>query len=612
MRFRPPTLVSRIGLLTFAAALSCVTVPGQVATPPAAPVSKPAEVSPAIPFEVYAGYSYFRPFHSSIDTTFPDGTVVPANYGSSHTGSIASISYFFSKYAGVQIEAGQNPDGSNDGFWTGQGGVVIHKPSHTFQPFAHLLGGATEVAGANGVKDVYYHVWTWRPSVLIGGGVDYELPYFSHRFSYRIVQADYTFFNVDFGSQTNGTGGSASINAIQLSSGIVWHPGTAQAPVTYACTASPATVYPGDPVTLTGTAVGLNPRKKAVYTWSGQGVTIKGDSATGTIDTSNLAPGAYPVTGRVSEGKKPGMFAECSASATVKPFDPPTVACSSSPDTVAPGGTSTITATGASPQNRPLTYSFSSSAGDISATGNTATLSTTGAPAGSITVTCNTTDDKNQTASSTATVTVPQPAAPGPTHVQNLCSITFGRDATRPARVDNEAKACLDSVTLGAKSQPDAAIVVVGESTADERGPSKAHVAAQRAANTRAYLSTEEGLDPARILIRTGSGDTPTVENYLVPAGVTFESEIKGTVAVDPSSVGIESRKIVKVAKHRGSHPAAHLARHPATHQAAHQARHPVARHPKRQIRHQSTQQHRKAQHHGKGSSRHHAKRKPR
>ena len=49
--------------------------------------------------------------------------------------------------------------------------------------------------------------------------------------------------------------------------------------------------------------------------------------------------------------------------------------------TVKPGDTSTITATGVSPQNRPLTYSFTSSAGQISGTGNTATLTTTGAPA---------------------------------------------------------------------------------------------------------------------------------------------------------------------------------------------------------------------------------------
>ena len=57
------------------------------------------------------------------------------------------------------------------------------------------------------------------------------------------------------------------------------------------------TVFPGDPVTITGTAANLNPKKPATYTWSGQGVTVKGDSSTGTVDTSSLQPGTYPVTG---------------------------------------------------------------------------------------------------------------------------------------------------------------------------------------------------------------------------------------------------------------------------------------------------------------------------
>ena len=52
-------------------------------------------------------------------------------------------------------------------------------------------------------------------------------------------------------------------------------------------------------------------------------------------------------------------MADCSAPFTVKAFQPPTVGCSANPSTVNPGDSSTITANGVSPQNRPLTYSYS-------------------------------------------------------------------------------------------------------------------------------------------------------------------------------------------------------------------------------------------------------------
>jgi len=59
------------------------------------------------------------------------------------------------------------------------------------------------------------------------------------------------------------------------------------------------------------------------------------------------------------EGLKPGQSAEASASYTVKPFEPPTVSIAANPSTIKPGENSAITANGLSPQNRPLTYSYS-------------------------------------------------------------------------------------------------------------------------------------------------------------------------------------------------------------------------------------------------------------
>ena len=72
------------------------------------------------------------------------------------------------------------------------------------------------------------------------------------------------------------------------------------------------------------------------------------------------------------------------------------------------GGTSTISSNASSPDGRSLTYSYAASAGSITGNTSTATLDSTGAQPGTITVTCNVSDDRNPplTASFTTTVTV--------------------------------------------------------------------------------------------------------------------------------------------------------------------------------------------------------------
>ena len=210
-----------------------------------------------------------------------------------------------------------------------------------------------------------------------------------------------------------------------------------------------------------------------IYSWSGTGAS--GNGTTVTIATASLAPGSYTVKGSVKEGKpgkeglKPGRSADCSASFTVKPFEPPTISCSANPTTIKPGETSTITSIGMSPQNRPLTYSYTASAGTVSGTGTTATFSSAGAPTGAVGITCNVSDDKGQTATANTSVTITAPyVAPIP-HTQALCSISFAKDKQRPTRVDNEAKACLDEVALDLQKQSDAKAVVVGDSNAKEK-----------------------------------------------------------------------------------------------------------------------------------------------
>jgi hypothetical protein len=345
-------------------------------------------------------------------------------------------------------------------------------------------------------------------------------------------------------------------------------------PITLSCNASAPAVYPGDPLSVTATAGSVSTKKNnsVIYSWSGDGVTGSGTSAT--VNTASLAPGSYSAKAEVKEGKKgqegtkPGQTAECSAGFTVKAFEPPTISCSASPSTIKPGDSTTITSVGISPQNRPLTYSYTASAGTITGTGTTAEYSSAGAPTGEVGITCNVSDDKGHTVSANTELTIlAPPPPPPPPKTQALCSISFANDKKRPTRVDNEAKACLDQVALDLKQQADAKAVVVGEADAKEKAATAKQEkyaakhkhakvedsAAQRAVNAKDYLVTEQGIDASRISVAEGATDSQTVENYLVPAGATFANDVTGTTPVDETAVKPQARKPLPGKQHKAA-----------------------------------------------------------
>ena len=513
--------------------------------------------------DVFMGYSYLAP-HGTVTTSVPSGTTYSANYSSIDYGAIGSAAYYFNRYVGGQVEYANHPNGTNDGISTAEAGIIFRYPTEGMSVFVHGLAGGARIGGPNfpGTTppgDIVAHPYTWGPALTVGGGLDYNI---THRFALRLFQADYEYMHADFGPAPY-VGGRANIDAARLSAGLVLHFGSIAPPppVQYACVVNPTSVFPGEQVTITGTATNLNPKKSPSYTWSGQGLTVSGTNPTTTIDTGSLQPGTYTVSGHVTEGPKAGQSADCTAQFSVKQFEPPTISCSANPTTVQPGASSTITCNGVSPQSRPLTYSYSASAGSINGTGNTATLSSNGAPAGTITVTGTVQDDKGQTASATTTVNVEAPPPPPTPKTQTLCNIQFDKDKKRPARVDNEAKACLDDVALNAQQKADASLVVVGNSAPvpapkgkhHAKVPTAADLAAQRAVNTKAYLVTEKGIDASRIQVRTGSNAQNEVEDYLVPAGANFDNDVPSTTAVDESAVKAQPRKPVPVHHHKAA-----------------------------------------------------------
>jgi outer membrane protein OmpA-like peptidoglycan-associated protein len=540
----------------------------------AKPAAKAAASDSPSRWDIFAGYSYLAP-KGTVQVPQPDGTVVPYDYDAVNVGGLFSASYFFNKYVGAQGEFGihewgkQNgtsnvgDHGNNDGFLTVAGGLIARYPTSDITPFVHALVGTARVDGPD------HNPFRWGPALTVGGGVDYNTPLFNHHLAIRVFQADFEYIHADFGDGVYG--GRANIKAPRLSAGLVYHIGSIAPPppVTLACSASPTTVFPGDPVTVTATAGNLDPKLNVIYSYSGDGVT--GNGATATVATASLAPGSYTVKCGIKEGKhgkeglKPWESADATATYTVKQFEPPTVSCSASPSTIKPGEGATVTASGLSPQNRPLTYSYSAQAGTITGSGATASFSSTGAPTGAVGITCNVSDDKGQTATSNTTVTITAPyVAPAP-HTQALCTITFDKDKKRPTRVDNEAKACLDEVALDLQKQSDAKAVVVGTSDAKEKAKTAKeeklaakhkHLkvldpAAERAVNTKAYLVTEKGIDASRITVATSTEDGQKVEDYLVPSGATFSSDVAGTTPVDETAVKPVARKPLGAKGHK-------------------------------------------------------------
>ncbi len=482
-------------VLTIAAVLICAGAMPALLAAQEAPAAKGSSEGVPSRWDIFAGYSYLAP-HGTVNVPQSNGTVATASYDAVNLGGLFSGAYFFNRVVGAQLEFGvhqwgtENPngisnigtEGNDDGFLTLAGGLIFRFTTGNITPFIHGLAGTADVNGP------YFNPNRWGPALTAGGGMDYETPWFGHHFAIRIFQADYEYMHVNFGPGVNG--GRANIDAARLSAGFVFHAGSIAppTPVTLACTANPSAVFPGEPITISAAAGNLIPQENVVYSWSGTGVT--GNAETATVATEPLAPGSYSVSGTVKEGKKgkeglkPWESAQCSASFTVKEFEPPTVSCSANPSTISPGETSTITCQGVSPQNRPLTYTYSASVGSITGNGTTAEYSSAGAPSGVVEITGTVNDDKSHSASGNTTVTVeapPPPPGPSPEQVRlearlALHSVFF---PTAQPRADHPEGGLVESqqqtlTTLATdfKSyiaiKPDAHLILTGH--ADSRG----------------------------------------------------------------------------------------------------------------------------------------------
>jgi len=193
------------------------------------------------------------------------------------------------------------------------------------------------------------------------------------------------------------------------------------------------------------------------------------------------------------------------------PMNPPTIACQASPVSVRKGESSTITCDVASPDNRQISLSFSSSSGRLNPRDNTAVLDTGSADPGQVTVVATATDDRNLSSTAQATVNVAGAAAPA---AANNNEVQFAKGS---ARVDNKAKAILDGVALLMQQQADSTAVIIGMPDSDSNAGAK--LAMKRAENVKAYLTASKGIDAKRIQTRAGTKTNGKAEVWVVPAG---------------------------------------------------------------------------------------------
>jgi len=577
MSYRPFRNIGRSFLAACAVSVVVVTsglcANAQSTTAPSS--SNPSRV------DIFTGFSYMG----------AHGTVQPAGfkYDSVNLGVIGSGAYWFNKYVGAEGVFIGNPDGCPDGncpvggdsFYGGYVGPIFRAPMQNFTLFAHGLVGGVRGSGPNqntgGATDISVEPWQWGPSVMVGGGMDYDLPWFHHMMGIRLFEADYRYIHLDFGPANPAllvTGGRANMSSAELSSGILFHFGhiVPPPPIAYSCVASPASVMPGDTVTVTGTATNVLPKKTAEYSWSGDG---SPKSTSNVVTVSMTAPGTYKVMGHVSDdGMKPGRFADCSASFTVTLPPPPTVSCSVTPSSGLTGTSATVTATGSGAA--PLTYSYSGT-GVAPSSSSSTTLSTSGASAGTISITCNVADKYNQTASASASFMVTTPPPPPPPavkpHTSALCQIGFDNDKKRPVRVDNEAKACLDAIAIS-MNDPLAKLAIVGNSAVKPEKTKAAQAAAEKAAwkaseeraiNEKEYLVKEKKVDATRISLYTGTTGTNVDTNTLIPSGATLSTTGLTPVVEKPMPVKKAPAKKVPAKPATKPAPAKPAAKKPTT-----------------------------------------------
>jgi outer membrane protein OmpA-like peptidoglycan-associated protein len=366
---------------------------------------------PAPKWDLFAGYQWL---HTGITT--PAGFSDPNNptpfiVPDMAKGAGAALTYNLDSHWGMELDFGHNWTSGNYNT-TVSGGPRFMWRTEGLNFFAHGLVSYNRLAVAN-ISNRSNAVGT-----IVGGGMDLPL---TKKFAIRIFEADYvwaTHHFPDLAAPQFPNLRRPQEKGVRLRTGVVFSWGGAEpvAPVA-ACSVQPTEVMVGEPLSATVNASNFNPKHTVTYSWSANGGKVTGKDTTASIDTNDVAPGAYTVTAHVTDPKaKKANEASCSANFTVKPLppkNPPTMSLSATPTELTPGGSVNLSANCTSPDNAPVSVAnWTSTLGTVSGSGSSATLNTAGLPPGPVTVTATCTDSRGLNAQATTQVTIQNPPPP--------------------------------------------------------------------------------------------------------------------------------------------------------------------------------------------------------
>jgi hypothetical protein len=408
------------------------------------------------------------------------------------------------------------------------GPTLTYRQQH-FAPFFHALFGGNNLSGSVLGKSTSNTAF----AMAIGGGLDIPL---TPHFGLRLAQADWLRTQNFSGNQNN----------VRLSTGLLFMFGGAPpVPVSAACSASPAEVWSGDPVTVTASGANFNPKHTVTYAWTGNGGKLSSaNTQSSTIDTASLAPGSYTSNATVTDPKeKKNNTATCSANFTIKQPQPPVVSCSASTATIAIGESATVTMTATDPQGWPLTYSWTATGGQVSGSGTSVTVTATNADAGNTLTATGTATDARANLSASCTASVNVPAVVKCTTIEDWGECTFEKNPKKPWRVDNDCKDTLDKLSLRLQQMPNGKLDVVGY-TDESESVDVQTLGAQRSVNVKYYLVTDgpNKADASRVAPRQGGPKGKASHFYFVPEGNLCGGQLEEGTVVDETAVQGQSR----------------------------------------------------------------------
>ncbi len=484
-------------------------------------------------YEVAGGYSFVRFIPSE-----------PFDAFNSHGGT-GSFTYNASKWIGLTGEVGsynfsKTRTASNGVFTTYLFGPRANlRRFDYFVPFAEALFGGSS-AGVALTGDEKKQTF----AMAVGGGVDVVI---TKNFAWRFAQIDYLETNFT----STALGAKSHQNSLRMGSALVYRwglPKAAPPPVNHppvaSCSANPASVFQGAGDTVAVHVTASSPdHNPLTYSYTATGGTVEGTGPDARWNSSGVAVGSYTVTAKVDDGK--GGTVSCAADIKVeeKPHHPPVISCAANPSSIVQGQQAAIVSTASSPDNLPLTYSYTASGGQVAGSGAQAQFDSKGAQPETYTVKCMVTDDRGDKADSSTTVEVKEPPQVKQLEVKlALHSVYFPTNLPTVAKPDvGLLPSQQDTLTTLATDfkqyltyKPGTKLILEGH--ADVRGTKEYNQALseRRVARTKSYLA-EQGVPADSIETRAlGQEQNLTSE------------QVKKLIQEDTQLTPAERQKLIK------------------------------------------------------------------